>query len=130
MNIIHTMSIELKWHLENKLCHLFSHCYFFFFASQNKGGKWKMNVYKSNFTLPNFPSSSNNLHLNMPNIYSWGTSRRDVKEWKFSVVKLSFPDLSVDICNINLENTQIANSRHIAKNRFCSKNIAANYYCK
>ena len=99
-------------------------------AFQNKGAKWKMNVYKSNFTLPNFPSSSNNLHLNMPNIYSWGTSRRDVKEWKFSVVKLSFPDLSVDICNINLENTQIANSRHIAKNRLCSKNIAADYYCK
>ena len=49
-------------------------------AFQNKGAKWKMNVYKSNFTLPNFPSSSNNLHLNMPNIYSWGTSRRDVKE--------------------------------------------------
>ena len=99
-------------------------------AFQNKGAKWKMNVYKSNFTLPNFPSSSNNLHLNMPNIYSWGTSRRDVKEWKFSVVKLSFPDLSVDICNINLENTQIANLRHIAKIRFCSKNIAADYYCK
>ena len=84
-------------------------------AFQNKGAKWKMNVYKSNFTLPNFPSSSNNLHLNMPNIYSWGTSRRDVKEWKFCVVKLSFLDLSVDICNVNLENTQIANVRHIEK---------------
>ena len=78
-------------------------------AFQNKGAKWKMNVYKSNFTLPNFPSSSNNLHLNMPNIYSWGTSRRDVKEWKFCLVKLSFLDLSVDICDINLENTQITN---------------------